>query len=185
MVLKRWLLSWSEARFRLSFWSPVFFSTKAIAILVVWPGPTLRPSPRQDALYCCSAPEWPRHLKSVPHLESVLMICISTLSKFKKLWRVVNSERWKEGSWLIKMDSNDRVISIFRPRHRKRLPIVRKFSAIWGAWMVSKNNWSRSWSTFASSSAAGEPLGHGGGGQPSTLEIHNDQSISASCQFAK
>jgi len=46
----------------------------------------------------------------------------------------------KEGSWLIKMDSNDRVISISRPRHRKRLPIARKFSAIWGAWMVSKNN---------------------------------------------
>lgn len=47
---------------------------------------------------------------------------------------------WKEGSWLIKMDSNDCVISIFRPRHRKRLPIARKLSAIWGTWMVSKNN---------------------------------------------
>lgn len=46
----------------------------------------------------------------------------------------------KQGSWLKKMDSNDRVISIYRPRHRKRLPIARKFSAIWGAWMVSKNN---------------------------------------------
>lgn len=32
---------------------------------------------------------------------------------------------------------------------------------------------------------AGEPPGQGGGGQPSTLEIHIDQSISASCQFAK
>ncbi|KAJ6763134.1 RIBOSOMAL PROTEIN S7 [Salix purpurea] len=37
------------------------------------------------------------------------------------------------------MGSNDCVISIFRPRHRKRLPIARKFSAIRGAWMVSKN----------------------------------------------
>ncbi|KAH0447861.1 hypothetical protein IEQ34_023295 [Dendrobium chrysotoxum] len=44
----------------------------------------------------------------------------------------------KQGSWLIKMDSNDRVIEISRPRHRKRLPIARKFSAIWGTWMVSK-----------------------------------------------
>jgi len=39
--------------------------------------------------------------------------------------------------------------------------------------------------TIASSSPAGEPPGQGGGGQPSTLEIHIDQSISASCQFAK
>ena len=30
-----------------------------------------------------------------------------------------------------------------------------------------------------------EPPGQGGGGQPSTLEIRIDQSISASCQFAK
>lgn len=30
------------------------------------------------------------------------------------------------------MDSKDCVISIYRPRHRKRLPIARKFSAIWG-----------------------------------------------------
>nr|TKS02692.1 ribosomal protein S7, mitochondrial [Populus alba] len=36
------------------------------------------------------------------------------------------------------MGSNDCVISIFRPRHRKRLPIARKFSAIWGAWMKVK-----------------------------------------------
>uniref|UniRef100_A0A6N2MUG8 Small ribosomal subunit protein uS7 domain-containing protein n=1 Tax=Salix viminalis TaxID=40686 RepID=A0A6N2MUG8_SALVM len=35
--------------------------------------------------------------------------------------------------------SNDCVISIFRPRHRKRLPIARKFSAIWGAWMKLVN----------------------------------------------
>jgi hypothetical protein len=28
-----------------------------------------------------------------------------------------SKERWKQGSWLIKMDSNDRVISIYRPRH--------------------------------------------------------------------
>ncbi|KAK9008654.1 hypothetical protein V6N11_075540 [Hibiscus sabdariffa] len=34
------------------------------------------------------------------------------------------------------MDSNDCVISIFQPRHRKRLPIARKFLAIWGAWML-------------------------------------------------
>jgi hypothetical protein len=27
--------------------------------------------------------------------------------------------------------------------------------------------------------------GQGGGGQPSTLDMHIDQSISASCQFAK
>lgn len=39
--------------------------------------------------------------------------------------------------------------------------------------------------TIASPSSAGEPPGQGGGGQPSTLEIHIDQSISASCQFAK
>jgi hypothetical protein len=36
-------------------------------------------------------------------------------------------------------------------------------------------------------SPAGEPPGQdkGGGGQPSTLDMHIDQSISASCQFAK
>ena len=45
-----------------------------------------------------------------------------------------------EGAELKKMDSNDRVISIYRPRHRKRLPIARKFSAIWGTLMVSKKN---------------------------------------------
>jgi hypothetical protein len=45
-----------------------------------------------------------------------------------------------EGAELQKMDSNDRVISIYRPRHRKRLPIARKFSAIWGTLMVSKKN---------------------------------------------
>lgn len=39
--------------------------------------------------------------------------------------------------------------------------------------------------TIASPSPAGEPPGQGGGGQPSTLEIHIDQSIFASCQFAK
>jgi hypothetical protein len=39
--------------------------------------------------------------------------------------------------------------------------------------------------TTASSSPAGEPPGQGGGGQPSTLEIHIDQAISASCQFAR
>ena len=44
------------------------------------------------------------------------------------------------GAELKKMDSNDRVISIYRPRHRKRLPIARKFSAIWGTLMVSKKN---------------------------------------------
>ena len=44
------------------------------------------------------------------------------------------------GAELQKMDSNDRVISIYRPRHRKRLPIARKFSAIWGTLMVSKKN---------------------------------------------
>ena len=48
---------------------------------------------------------------------------------------MVNSERKdrEEGSWLIKMDSKDCVRSIYRPRHRKRLPIARKFSVIWGA----------------------------------------------------
>jgi hypothetical protein len=45
-----------------------------------------------------------------------------------------------KGAELKKMDSNDRVISIYRPRHRKRLPIARKFSAIWGTLMVSKKN---------------------------------------------
>ena len=44
------------------------------------------------------------------------------------------------GAELKKMDSNDRVISIYRPRHRKRLPIARKLSAIWGTLMVSKKN---------------------------------------------
>jgi hypothetical protein len=44
------------------------------------------------------------------------------------------------GAELQKKDSNDRVISIYRPRHRKRLPIARKFSAIWGTLMVSKKN---------------------------------------------
>lgn len=39
--------------------------------------------------------------------------------------------------------------------------------------------------TIASPSPAGEPPEQGGGDQPSTLEIHIDQSISASCQFAK
>ena len=42
------------------------------------------------------------------------------------------------GAELKKMDSNDRVISIYRPRHR--FPIARKFSAIWGTLMVSKKN---------------------------------------------
>ena len=42
-----------------------------------------------------------------------LMLCSEG---YEVIWRVVNSERWKQGSWLIKMDSKDRVISIYRPR---------------------------------------------------------------------
>ena len=39
--------------------------------------------------------------------------------------------------------------------------------------------------TIASPSPAREPPGQGGGSQPSTLKIHMDKSVSASCQFAK